>query len=276
MLIAPMRGALGADVTGVDVKSLDAGGLARLCEALLRHHVLAIRDQRLDPAALSAFAARLGERETYPFAQALPDDPFVVPIVKEPEDASVFGGMWHTDSSYLTRPPSLTLLYAVTIPPSGGDTLFANMQAAYRALPDATRAAIDGLQAQYTASLVHSDDGEHADVAGANRNRRSAGSTVTDAIHPVVRTHPDSGAKALYVSLAHTRCFVGQSREQSLPLLTELAEHAVRDEFCVRLRWTVGTLAIWDNRSVQHYPLNDYPGHRRVMHRVILKGERPA
>ena len=271
-----MQGPLGADVTDVDVRALDPAGLRRLRDALLRYHVVAIRGQRLDPAALSAFAARLGEPETYPFAQALPEDPYVVPIVKEPEDASVFGGIWHTDSSYLTRPPSLTLLYAVTIPPSGGDTLFANMQAAYRALPDSTRVAIDGLKAQYTASLVHSDDGEHADVAGANRNRREAGTTVTDAIHPVVRTHPDSGAKALYVSLAHTRCFVGRSREESLPLLTELAEHAIREEFCTRLRWTPGTLAIWDNRSVQHYPLNDYPGHRRVMHRVILKGEIPA
>jgi taurine dioxygenase len=275
VLITPMHGALGADVTDVDVDALDAAGLAQLREALLRFHVLAIRDQRLDPAALSAFAARLGERETYPFAEALPEDPYVVPIVKEPEDASVFGGMWHTDSSYLTQPPSLTLLYAVTIPPTGGDTLFANMQAAYSALPDSTRAVIDGLQAQYTASLVHAEDGEHADVAGANRNRRMAGSIVTDAVHPVVRTHPDSGAKALYVSLAHTRCFVGRSREHSLPLLTELAEHAIRDEFCTRLQWRVGTLAIWDNRSVQHYPLNDYPGYRRVMHRVILRGEVP-
>jgi taurine dioxygenase len=276
VVITPMNGALGADVTGVDVRTLDDAGVAEIRGALLSHHVLAIRGQRLTPAALSTFAARLGTRETYPFARALSEDPYVVPIVKEPEDASVFGGIWHTDSSYLPEPPSLTLLYAVTLPPTGGDTLFANMQAAYRALPPATRAEIDGLQAQYSASLVHSDDGEHADVAGANRNRRAAGATVTDAIHPVVRTHPDSGAKALYVSLAHTRCFVGRSRDDSLPLLTRLAEHAVSDEFRTRLRWTVGTLAIWDNRSVQHYPLNDYPGHRRVMHRVILKGERPV
>jgi taurine dioxygenase len=276
MLIEPMEGALGANVTGVDVRSIDAAGIAAIRAVLLEHHVLALRDQRLDPAALSAFAAKLGDREVYPFAQSLPDDPYVVPIVKEPEDESNFGGIWHTDSSYLPEPPSLTLLYAVELPSSGGDTLFADMHAAYRALPEATRAQIDAMTAQYTSSLVHDENGAYAQVAGANRNRRAAGATVTDAVHPVVRTHPDSGSKALYVSLAHTRCFVGWSREASLPLLTQLAQHAIRDEFLTRLRWTVGTLAIWDNRSVQHFPLNDYPGQRRVMHRVILKGERPA
>ncbi len=202
--------------------TIDAAQLSEIRAALLEHHVLALRDQRLDPAALSAFAARLGEREVYPFAQSLPDDPYVVPIVKEPEDESNFGGIWHTDSSYLPEPPSLTLLYAVSLPKQGGDTLFADMHAAYDALPQQTRIEIDGLTAQYTASLVHDDGGAYAQVAGANRNRRAAGATVTDAIHPVVRTHPDSRTKALYVSLAHTRCFVGRTREESLPLLTQL------------------------------------------------------
>jgi taurine dioxygenase len=271
-----MDGALGADVTGIDVRRIDAKQVEGIRAAQIEYHVLALRDQQLDPAALSAFAARLGEREIYPFAQSLPEDPYVVPIVKEPEDVSNFGGIWHTDSSYLPEPPSLTLLYAVSLPKQGGDTLFADMHAAYEALPAQTRLEIDGLTAQYTASLVHDDTGAYAQVAGANRNRRSAGAIVTDATHPVVRTHPHSGAKALYVSLAHTRCFVGRTREQSRPLLTRLAEHAIQPEFLTRLRWTVGTLAIWDNRSVQHFPLNDYPGERRVMHRVILKGERPA
>ena len=276
MLIEAMDGVLGADVSSVDVCTLDSAGLDAIRVALLQYHVLALRNQRLDPAALSAFAARLGECEVYPFAESLSGHPYVVPIVKEPEDQSNFGGIWHTDSSYLPEPPSLTLLYAVELPSSGGDTLFANMHAAYRALSDSTRKGIDGLTAQYTSALVHDESGAYAQVAGANRNRRAPGPMVTDAVHPVVRTHPHSGSKALYVSLAHTRCFVGQSRDESLPLLTQLAEHAIQQEFRTRLRWTVGTLAIWDNRSVQHFPLNDYPGERRVMYRVILKGERPA
>lgn len=271
-----MDGALGADVSGLDVRRIDAADIAAIRAALLEYHVLALRDQRLDPAALSVFAAKLGEREIYPFAQALPDHPYVVPVIKEPEDATNFGGIWHTDSSYLPQPPSLTLLYAVVVPKHGGDTLFADMHAAYQALPLRLRTQIDGLSAQFTASLVHDDGGAYAGVAGADRNRRDAGVAVTDAIHPVVRTHPGNGSKALYVSLAHTRCFVGRTREASLPLLTQLADHAVQGDFCTRLHWRAGTLAMWDNRSVQHFPLNDYPGERRVMHRVILKGERPV
>lgn len=271
-----MHGALGADISGIDVRLIDAAALETIREALLEYHVVALRDQRLDAAALSAFAAKLGEREIYPFAHPLPEDPFVVPIVKEPQDTANFGGIWHTDSSYLLAPPSLTLLLAVELPTQGGDTLFADMHKAYAALPPATRKLIDGQRAEYTASLVHDDSGAYAAVAGADRNRRSAVGLVTEAIHPVVRTHPHSGSKALNVSLAHTRCIVGQSREASLPLLTRLSEHAVQGRFCTRLCWTVGTLAIWDNRSVQHFPLNDYPGQRRVMYRVILKGERPA
>ena len=271
-----MQGALGADIRGIDVCTIDDAALESIREVLLKYHVIALRDQRIDPAALSAFAAKLGEREVYPFAHPLPEDPFVVPVVKEPQDTTNFGGIWHTDSSYLPEPPSLTLLYAVELPQHGGDTLFADMHAAYAALPRETRQTIDGLCAEYTASLVHDDSGAYASVAGADRNRRSADGLITEAVHPVVRTHPHSGSKALNVSLAHTRCFVGQSRAMSLPLLTQLAEHAVQSRFCTRLRWTVGTLAIWDNRSVQHFPLNDYPGQRRVMHRVILKGERPV
>jgi taurine dioxygenase len=270
-----MVGALGADITGFDVRNCSEAELAELRCALQSHHVLALRNQQLDPVGLSRFAARLGEREIYPFAHPLAEDPFVVPVVKEPEDTANFGGTWHTDSSYLVRPPGLTLLYAVQLPDAGGDTLFANMFAAYDALSAGMQALIDPLRAHYTAALVHSDDGAYAAVAGADRNRRNADHLVTQAQHPVVRTHPDSGRRALFVSLAHTARFDGMSRDDSLPLLTQLAQHAVRAEFCCRLRWQVGTLAIWDNRCVQHFPLNDYPGQRRVMHRVILKGEVP-
>ncbi len=271
-----MIGALGADITALDVGDCDDEALIELKAALQAYHVVALRGQRLDPAALSRFAARLGEREIYPFAHALAEDPFVVPVVKEPEDAANFGGIWHTDSSYLARPPALTLLYAVQLPAHGGDTLFANMIAAYEGLSAGMRALIDPLRAHYTATLVHSDDGAYAAVAGANRNRRVAAELATDAQHPVVRTHPHSGRKALFVSLAHTARFEEMSREDSLPLLTQLAQHAVRSEFCCRMQWQAGTLAIWDNRCVQHFPLNDYPGQRRVMHRVIIKGEAPV
>ncbi len=167
-----MDGALGADVSDLDVRSLDAAGIEAIRAALLEYHVLALRDQQLDPAALTAFAAKLGEPEVYPFAQALPGHPYVVPVIKEPEDKSNFGGIWHTDSSYLPQPPSLTLLYAVLVPKTGGDTLFADMHAAYQALPPALRTQIDSMSAQYTASLVHDDGG-----ALRGRGRRRSQST---------------------------------------------------------------------------------------------------
>jgi taurine dioxygenase len=271
-----MDGALGADVSDLDVRSIDAAQLAEIRAALLEYHVIALRDQQLDPAALSAFAARLGDREVYPFAQSLPDDPYVVPIVKEPEDESNFGGIWHTDSSYLVEPPGETLLYAVQIPSRGGDTWYADTQAAFEALSPAMQRLLVSLEGEYTAKLVHEAEGEHARVAGADRNRREAGERVTETVHPVVRTHPVSGRKAIYATLAHTRRFVGFTREESLPILEFLQRHSTQERFCTRLVWGQGTLALWDNRAVFHYPLNDYPGERREMHRVILAGERPC
>jgi len=271
-----MVGALGADVTDIDVTALNASQLADLQAALIEYQLLALRDQRLDPAALSTFAARLGERAVYPFANALPQDPYVVPVIKEPGDTANFGGAWHSDSSYLEAPPSLTLLYAETIPERGGDTLFANMYAAYDALSDDIKRRIDRLDAVFTASLVHAEDGAFAAVAGADRNRREAGDVATDAVHPLVRTHPQSGRKALFASLAHVARVDDLPCGESNALLEQLKRHAVAAEFCTRLRWSVGTLAIWDNRCTQHYALNDYAGQRRVMYRVILQGEVPA
>jgi taurine dioxygenase len=137
------------------------------------------------------------------------------------------------------------------------------------------RRLLEGLEGEYTAKLVHDDAGELARVAGADRNRRDAAGRVTDAVHPVVRTHPVTGRKGIYATVAHTRSFVSFTREESVPILEFLERHTTHERFCTRLAWRAGTLAIWDNRAVLHYPLNDYPGERRVMHRVILRGERP-
>jgi taurine dioxygenase len=277
MKLDPRRlpGAVGVELTDVDVKRFGEGEVGQLKALLAEHHLVAVRAQSLSPRELGAFARRLGRPEEYPFAEALDDDPFVVPIVKEPEDTSNFGGIWHTDSSYLAEPPGETLLYAVQIPSRGGDTWYADTQAAFEALSPAMQRFLEGLEGEYTSKLVHDAAGEHAHVAGADRNRREAGEKVTETVHPVVRTHPVSGRKALYATLAHTRRFVGFTREESLPILEFLERHATQEKFCTRLVWGQGTLALWDNRAVFHYPLNDYPGERREMHRVILAGERP-
>jgi taurine dioxygenase len=266
----PMPGPFGAELTGVDARTLDASALLQLSA---ERQLLVIRDQQFTPGELCDFAAMIGTLDVYPYAEPLPDHPYVVPIVKKPEDTANFGGAWHSDTAYLERPPGLTLLYAVEIPGSGGDTLFADMCGAYEALSPTFRAWLDTLVGHNVSGMVHDTSGDHATVVGQGTRLRAAAASAGD--HPIVRVHPVTGRPALYVSLIHTERFVGMTREESLPIITFLQEFAVRPERCVRLAWRPGTLAIWDNRSVQHYPLNDYPGQRREMHRVILQGERP-
>ncbi|MCB1684311.1 MAG: TauD/TfdA family dioxygenase [Pseudomonadales bacterium] len=268
-------GAIGAQCRGIDVRTLAAEDVRR---AMTASQLLVFRDQQLTPATLTEFAARLGELDRYPFAEPLDDAPYVVRVLKEPQDRANFGGAWHTDTAYLTRPPSYTLLYAKEVPEIGGDTLFADLYGAYEeactGLAPAQRERLDAMRVHCTASLVHDAQGAHAAVAGERVARRPA-AVATEADHPLVRLHPDSGRRALYVSLIHCAHIVGMSRAESLPVLERLHALIVRAENCTRLRWRAGTLAIWDNRCLLHNPLNDYPGARREMQRVIVRGEVP-
>ncbi len=267
----PLAGALGAELTGVSVGDLAPAAIAA---ALLRHQLLVLRDQRLSPTALEGLAASIGEPEVYPYAEPLAGSDYVVAITKEPDERHNFGGAWHSDTSYLARPPAATLLYAVEVPEGRGDTLFADMYAAYDSLSDGLKLCLEKLSGCNSAALVHDPRGVHASVAG---NRQADDETpVARARHPVVRVHPGTGRRALYLSLVHTERFAGMTREESLPLLGYLQALAVRAENTSRLCWRPGTLAIWDNRCVQHLPLNDYHGARREMHRVILRGEAPV
>jgi taurine dioxygenase len=270
--VSPLAGPFGVEVRDANDSGLAAEDLLALVH---RHHLLVLRGLQLDAPALQTLAAGLGELDVYPFSDPLPGTPHVVAVTKDPDDAFNFGGAWHTDSSYLPRPPGLTLLYAVTVPGLGGDTLFADMTAAFAALSPGMQALLRQLAGNNTSSLVHSAAGAHAQVAGSQPSGQSA-DQVFSATHPAVRLHPVTGREALYVSAIHTAQFDGLTREESLPLIEFLQSFAVRPERVVRLQWDPGTLAIWDNRAVQHYPLNDYPGERREMHRVIVRGERPA
>jgi taurine dioxygenase len=266
-----MTGALGAFAPPGDARDLP---VAEILQALNAHQVVAFRNQALDPAALVAFAAQLGELDVYPLAEPLPESPYLVAVLKNPEDESNFGGAWHTDTSYVREPPKFTVLYAVEIPARGGDTMFADMYQAFAGLSPGLQRCLEGMRAVYTADLVHGGTGEYTAVAGQSVPAKESQRTTT-VEHPVVRVHPETGRKALYTSLIHTQRFVGMTREESLPLLTYLQGVSVAAENCTRLAWQPGTLAIWDNRCVQHYPLNDYPGERRLMHRAIVKGEEP-
>jgi len=276
--VEPVAGALGADVAGVDLTGeLSDETVAEIRAAWLEHLVLFFRGQeRLGPDAFMAFARRIGDPVEYPFVKGLEGYPEIIAIAKLPHETVNFGGIWHSDTVYLERPPMGTLLIAREVPPFGGDTMWANMYAAYEALSPGMRRLLDGLRSVNSSAL--------ADVSKTREDRIAdsgydAGVDVAQEYvseHPVVRTHPETGRKALYVNVAHTERFVDMTVEESRPLLEFLFAHSVKPEFTCRLRWQVGTLAMWDNRCAMHNPINDYHGYRRVMNRITLAGDVPS
>ena len=272
--IEPVASALGAEITGVDLShDLPADTIAAIRKALLDHGVIFFRDQPLAPDRLLAFGRRFGEVVEYPFVKGIEGFPEVIAVVKLEHERINFGGVWHSDTSYLECPPMGSLLVAREVPAAGGDTLFANMYLAYEALSPGMQRILAGLRAVNSsrkADVTRTREDRMRDSGGRADARKSY-----EAEHPVVRTHPETGRKALYVNVAHTMRFAGMTEEESAPLLEYLFRHQVRPEFTCRFRWRPGSLAFWDNRCVQHYPINDYHGHRRLMHRITLAGERP-
>lgn len=271
--VAPLSTAVGAEIGGVDIGApMDDGLIAEIHRAFLAHHALFFRDQSLSPEQYLRFARAMGEPSEYPFVEGLDGYPEITEFVKEKDERVNFGGVWHSDTTYLEHPPMGTILYALEIPPVGGDTIFANMIAAYEALSPGMRRMLDGL------SAVNSAEKGDAALTRADMSRqrpKDEGDTVTTSEHPVVRTHPETGQKALYVNPGHTLRISGLSDAESAPILEYLYRHQQRPEFNCRFRWRTGSVALWDNRAVQHYPLNDYHGHRRAMRRITLAGDRP-
>ena len=273
-------GPVGAVVSGVDLtQELDAEVVQEIHSAWLQHHVLFFHDQVLAPSAQARFASYFGELDQYPFMEPVDESAYVIPIIKEADATMNFGGDWHTDTSYKERPPKATLLYAVEVPPEGGDTLFADATAAYEALSPAMRASLESWQGIYSPKLVHGQGGDYKTVA-AKKNLGGAyggdaGFAESEVEHPLIRTHEDTGNKSIFCSKPHTINIRGWTREGSLAIFRFLTKHLTKDEFVTRFKWRAGSLAMWDNRCMFHNALNDYQGYRRHMHRVIVKGERP-
>ncbi len=271
--VRPLAGALGAEIGGVDLGAeLTAPQVQEIRQAWLAHLVVFFRDQHLTPQQYLRFARRLGEPVEYPFVQGLSGFPEIIEVRKLEHETVNFGGVWHTDTAYLDEPPMASMLLAREVPPFGGDTLFANMYLAYETLSEGLRRVLDALVAVNTSAKT--------EVAKTREQRmRSDPGAAADrafvAEHPVVRTHPETGRKALYVNVAHTLRFGDMTEEESAPLLEYLFRHQIRPEFTCRFAWRPGSLALWDNRCVQHNPINDYHGFRRVMHRITLEGDRP-
>jgi len=272
--IRPVAGALGAEILGIDLDhDLGEESVAAIRAAWLKHCVIFFRDQTLPPEKFLGVARRFGEPVEYPFIKGIEGFPEITPVIKLEHEKMNFGGLWHSDTAYLECPPMATMLIAREVPPFGGDTLFANMYLAYETLSDGLKRVLEG--------LVTVNSSAKADVTKTREDRMRDGAKEDAkkqyvAEHPVVRTHPETGRKALYVNGGHTLRFKDMTEQESAPLLQFLFAHATRPEFTCRFRWEVGSIALWDNRCTQHNPINDYHGFRRVMHRVTLAGDRPS
>jgi taurine dioxygenase len=281
--VKPVAGALGAEICGVNLAELDAETFADIKAAWLQHLVVFFRNQSISPEQQIAFAKRFGEIHHHPFMKGMDDYPDILEIIKEEGDSKAFGEVWHTDQMFHPKPAKATILYAKETPDAGGDTLFANMYLAYETLSEPMQAMLAGLKTwnigdRQTLSRNNPNgaarDGRYRGNAKMAAKVKDPGATETEAAHPLVRTHPDTGRKALYLS-NHTQTLAGFRSAEARPILDYLAAHAVEPEFTCRFRWEVGSLAIWDNRCTQHRALNDYAGKRRRMHRITIAGDAP-
>ncbi len=270
----PTGRALGAEVRGVDLSvDLDAAVVAQIQCALREYLVLVFRGQDLTPAQLVRLAGRFGALQRHGYVRGLPEQPDVIEIRKESDHVQNFGGEWHSDLSYLCNPPLGAMLYAVEIPTRGGDTLWSNQQAAYDALPQTQQAEIGALRA------VHRPEAAFGSMPRIDPNTGHLLDATQDApadvVHPLVRTHPETRQKSLFHSGACTVRLQDRTVSDSKPLLDRLMTHATQERFIYRHRWREHDVVFWDNRCTIHLAMNDYPGERRIVHRVSIEGDAP-
>ena len=275
MRVEPIAGAIGAEILGVDIaRDLDDATIAAIRQALLDHCVIFFRDQQLDIARQKAFTSRFGTLFLHPNIAGSKDDPAVIDVVRNPGDRKIIGEDWHSDTPQVPAPPMGSLLYAVEVPPYGGDTMFANQYLAYDTLSPGMKKMLSGLRAVHSDRLVA---GPARDLAASNaaKLKDDAEWRETANLHPVVRTHPETRRKALYVNRQSTIAFENMTEAETRPLLDYLCQHAHRPEFTCRFRWQKGSVAFWDNRCAQHVAINDTGMSRRIMRRLQIVGDAP-
>ncbi len=266
--LEPLGTTIGAAIAGVDLASdLDESTIAELRAALVAHKVLVFRGQDLDASTQSRFASRFGQLEQHPFLGGTEETPYLVRLAKD-EAVGGYENIWHSDVTWREAPAMGAVLRAVEVPAYGGDTLWADMGAAYSGLSDSVKGHIEGLLAVHDFTLSYG-------AAMSPEDRDSASADFPAVQHPVVRTHPESGEKVLYVNRIFTSHIVGMDDEESEELLEHLCSRAEVAEYQFRLRWEPGTVAMWDNRSTQHYASSDYWPQTRVMERAAIIGDRP-
>ena len=270
--VTPQSTALGAVISGIDLsKEPSKRAMAELEDAFGRYSVIFFRDQNLTPQQHIAMAERWGAINVNRFFKPLDGYPQIAQVIKEANQKENIGGTWHTDHSYDLIPAMGSMLYAREVPTVGGDTLFSSMYLAYEALSEDMKKMLADLKAWHSSRHAFGysvTDSEHFE----DGRLANPGQATQDALHPVVITHPLTGRKALYVNAGFTVRFDGWTVEESQPILDLLYAHGARQEFTCRFHWEPDSIAFWDNRATWHYAMNDYQGHRRIMHRITLEG----
>lgn len=274
MRVTPLTPTIGAVVEGVDLAApMSDDQIGAIRAALLSNQVLFFEDQHMSPMQHRDFAARFGALHTHPLYPGVPEAPelFILDNHKEnPTDNDA----WHTDVTFIETPPMASILYAKHLPPVGGDTVWSNMRAAYEALSPAFQQFLSGLDAVHDFARGFPARGQVAKETGADKHARAV-EDHPPVIHPVVRTHPETGTDGLFVNYGFTERIKGLRRKESDAILNMLFDHIQKPEFLVRWRWTPNSVAFWDNRVTQHYAVNDYLPHRRIMNRATVLGDRP-
>lgn len=273
--IEPSGGGVGAFVSGISMSGdVTDNDVTSIKSALGDYGVLFFRDQNVTPDEHIAFAEHFSDININRFFTPVDGHPKIAEVRKEPDQKKNIGGGWHTDHSYDLEPALGSILLARETPPTGGDTVFANMYTAYETLSDGLKKALEGLRAEHSSRHVFGVDAPRFQEPGNDVNTRLSNPELAtqDSVHPVVITHPISGRKALYVNPGFTLKFEGWTKEESQPLLDMLYKHAAKMEHTYRFQWAPGSVAFWDNRATWHFALNDYHGSRRLMHRITLEG----
>ena len=272
--ITPLSPTLGARIAGIDLaRPISRETVAQIRQALLHHEVLFFEDQHLTPSQHRELAAQFGQLHLHPIRPSVPGTPEVLILDNQPA-SDTDTGAWRADVTFIETPPMGSMLYAREVPPEGGDTLWSSMRAAYAALSPSLRRFLLDLDAEH--DFTRSFPPDHMTSMNVGIERYSwARREYPPVAHPLVRTHPETGKEGLFVNSGFTTRILGLSRRESAKILELLSEHIQRPEFVIRWHWKPNTLAFWDNRVTQHYTVDDYLPHRRVMHRVTILGDKP-
>lgn len=278
--VRPEPSGFGAEIVGVDLsRPLDGDALAEVKAAWARHAVVVFPDQPLTLDQLEAFTQQIGPFGEDPYVKPMPGHPNVLEVRREPDEkVAQFGANWHSDWSFLPRPPAATILRAEVVPPVGGDTLFCDCTRAYEALSERMKDVVGQLRAIHTAGPAYGTKGVFAREAAGARSMQIVSSPEAEKTqsHPMVRTHPVTGRKSLFISPVYTWGVEGMEYDRARELLDQLFSHMVQPQFVYRHRWRAGMVLMWDNRCTMHYALGGYDGHLRVMHRTTVAGEAPV